>query len=163
MRVRADRVFRRCSCSTHAGSTGASADWKGQQPTLAGPDIQSWPGSRRANFLYLHRRPSWRRHTRPHTSRPVMDRLGIKIVQTCQKRAQAGVVFNLLGPTWFDTVICHSRGIAALSHYSQWLVPGNKLRILSWTSSLRVNSGTLFIEPPLTSRGWRASWRSARD
>ena len=36
------------------------------------------------NFLYNQRRPSWRRHTCPRTSRPVMLRLGMMTRRRCQ-------------------------------------------------------------------------------
>lgn len=42
------------------------------------------------NFLYCQWRPSCRRHTRPRTRRPVMDRLGKITVQRCQNSAPAG-------------------------------------------------------------------------
>jgi hypothetical protein len=41
-------------------------------------------------FLYCQRRPSCRRHTRPRTRRPVIDRLGMITVQRCQNSAPAG-------------------------------------------------------------------------
>ena len=56
-----------------------------------------------------------------------MDRLGIMIVQTCQRRAQAGIDVEVLGRTWLGTVIVTLRGIAALSHYSQCLAETTKL------------------------------------
>jgi hypothetical protein len=45
------------------------------------------------NFLYIHRRPSRRRHICPWTRRPVIDRRGMMTVQRCQTSAMAGLGF----------------------------------------------------------------------
>jgi hypothetical protein len=42
------------------------------------------------NFLYIHRRPSRRRHICPWTRRPVIDRRGMMTVQRCQTSALVG-------------------------------------------------------------------------
>jgi hypothetical protein len=52
------------------------------------------------NFLYNRRRPSRRRQTWPKTIRPVIDRLGMITVHTCQTFAQAGFKLRLRGPAW---------------------------------------------------------------
>ena len=42
------------------------------------------------NFLYIQRRPSWRRQTWPVSSRPIIDRRGTITFHKCQTSAQAG-------------------------------------------------------------------------
>jgi hypothetical protein len=63
-----------------------------------------------SNLLYIHRRPLWRRQTRPRTSRPVMDRLGMMTVHKCHRRAQAGIDVEVRC-TWLGTVMSLCAGL----------------------------------------------------
>jgi len=69
------------------------------------------------NFLYNQWRPSWRRQTCPRTSRPVIVRLGMMTVRTCQAVAVAG---RSLNPRVRRMVV--TRGISTHRRRRKWQI-----------------------------------------
>jgi hypothetical protein len=96
------------------------------------------------NFLYCQRRPSWRRKTRPHTRRPVIDRLGTITFQGCQNSAPAGL---MLTSDEAGQLVIEIQSKTEVRRYPACKAIGeevgnNRIRLLTLMPQMQVKHGT---------------------